>query len=130
MVSGRALWSTGGVGDPTHGVAAAVPAGPWGGWGSGQQFFPFCPSGRKSKIGIEQMSARSQRPRDFGEETRKIRIAMGRFDVDDDVEGAGGERQVFGIALDEIQSIDAMPLFAKLDAGGIQIQGGVAFGLE
>ena len=55
---------------------------------------------------------------------------MRRFDVDDGVEGLIGKRQVFRIALDEVQTRDGMPLPAEADAGRIKVEPGVACGTE
>ena len=48
---------------------------------------------------------------------------MGRLHIDDRVEGVGFKRQIFGVAFDKNQSVNLMPLLAKPDAGGIQVEG-------
>ena len=55
---------------------------------------------------------------------------MRRLHIDDRVEGAWLERQIFRIALNEIQSVHRVTLFAKSYSSGIQIQRGVTFRLQ
>lgn len=54
---------------------------------------------------------------------------MGRLDIDDDLEGVWLKRQALRIAAHEAQPLHVMLFPAKADAGGIQVQRGVAPGL-
>ena len=91
----------------------------------GDRLFPFGKAILESEVCIEKMPARPQHPRDLRQETRERRITVGRFDIDYQVEGVFFKRQMFGIALEENQTIGLVPPPAKSDPGGIQIQSGV-----
>ena len=72
----------------------------------------------------------SQHARDLAQKTCEVRIAMGRFHVDDCVEGVGVEGQLFGIALHKIQSVNLVSFLAEPDGDRIQIQRGVVLRLK
>src|ERR1035438_8138512 len=76
------------------------------------------------------MSARSQHARDLRQKSRKVRITMGCLDVDDRVESVRLKRQIFRVALQEFQSVNAMTLPAKSYSGRIQIVRNVTLRLQ
>lgn len=86
--------------------------------------------GRESEIGVEEMATGPQHAGDFREETRKIGVTVRGFDIEDGIETGIGKRQVFGVTLAEAESGHDVPLLAKTNAGGIEVEPGVVSGVE
>src|ERR1017187_2827854 len=96
----------------------------------GDGFFPLGYAISKPEVGIEKESARPQHPRDARQKSREVRIPVRCLDVDDRVETVRLKRQIFRVALQEFQSVNAMTLPAKSYSGRIQIERNVTLRLQ
>src|SRR6185436_15940258 len=82
----------------------------------------------ETEIGIEEGAAGTQHARDFGQETRKLRVTVRSLDIEHGVKGFVGERKLLSVALHKSKMVEAMALAAERDACRIQIEAGVVRG--
>src|SRR3954471_16449905 len=73
--------------------------------GARQGGVPFLPAFMEAEIGVQEMPAWSQHPRDFRQKPREIRITMRGLHIDDPIKRLRAKRQVSRITLDELQLV-------------------------
>ncbi|MDG2122898.1 MAG: hypothetical protein P8J87_04325 [Verrucomicrobiales bacterium] len=98
--------------------------------GSGDGGLPVGDVFGEAEVGVEEVATGFEDTGDSGKEGGKIGVAVGCLDVDDGVEGAVGEGEVLGVAVDECQVFSRVAPLAEFYASGVEVEGGVACGVQ